>query len=508
MPEGDHQRSRSTRESPKADEAETHTPPFPEGKGAPIATSWPSNAEAERRFLSQASQVLAASTEYESSLLTVAGLALPYLGSWCIVDIMEVDGSMRRLGIVHPDPLKQEHARRLQDGWPPARGDLVGLPRAIESRSSEIIPNVTDEMLVEVSRNADNLRDLRALAIGSVVVVPLVARDNVIGAITFVSADAEEPYGDAELELAEDLAARCALTLDNARLLRDAGNARGEAEHARTRAAQMNERLVVASIRQQELADEARDASLAKSQFLATMSHEIRTPINAVIGYADLLDLEIAGPLTSRQREFLDHMLASCRHLIVLIDDILDLAKVESGRMALNLEVERVDESIAAAVVLIQPQATAVGLNVTITGPASGLLYLGDGDRVRQTLAILLSNAVKFTEPGGSVSVSCGATGAPDADAKLQGDGPWVFIRVEDSGVGISPAEAETVFQPFVQVDEGNTRKRGGAGLGLAIALELAGRMGGDLTLQSVLGKGSCFTLWLPAGSPPETVEG
>ncbi len=503
MPAPDHQRSDSARESSGVDEVEPHSTRLAEAETSRTARSGPSRREGERRFLSRASQLLAASTGYESTLLTVAGMALPYLGSWCIVDIVDADGSMRRLGIVHPDPLKQEHARRLKDGWPPARGDPIGLPRAALSRSSEFIPHVTDEMLAEVSRSAENLGDLRALAIGSVLVVPLMARDQVIGAITFVSANTGEPYTDADLELAEDLAAPCALTLDNARLLRDANEARAEAEDARARAAQMNERLVVASLRQQELADEAREANLAKSQFLATMSHEIRTPVNAVIGYADLLEMEVAGPLTSGQREYLDRMLASCRHLMGLIEDILDLSKVEAGRMVLKRGVEPVDESVAAAVVLIQPQATAAGLHLTNTSPGRGLLYLGDGDRVRQILTILFSNAVKFTEPGGSVSVRCGATSAPDAGAKLEGEGPWVFIRLEDSGVGISPAEAETVFQPFVQVDRGNTRKRGGAGLGLAIALELARRMGGDLTLRSVLGEGSCFTLWLPAGSPP-----
>jgi signal transduction histidine kinase len=98
--------------------------------------------------------------------------------------------------------------------------------------------------------------------------------------------------------------------------------------------------------------------------------------------------------------------------------------------------------------------------------------------------------------------VSCGTSRTPDAEAKLAGDGPWTFIRVADTGIGISPAEAETVFQPFVQADPGNTRKQGGAGLGLSIGLELARRMGGDLTLRSARGEGSCFTLWLPAGAP------
>ncbi|MBA2671685.1 MAG: GAF domain-containing protein, partial [Gemmatimonadetes bacterium] len=430
----DHQGTDSARESPSVDEIEAHATRLADEETSRTARSGPSRRGGEKRFLSRASQVLAESTEYESTLLTVAGMALPQMGSWCIVDIAEADGSMRRLGIVHPDPLKKDHARRLKDSWPPARGDPIGLPRAVLSRASEFIPDVTDEMLVDVARSAENLRDLRALGIGSLLVVPLIARANVIGSITFVSDSIAEPYADADLELAEDLATRCALTLDNARLLRDANEARAEAEHARARAAQMNERLVVSSIRQQELAEEAREASLAKSQFLATMSHEIRTPINAVIGYADLLELEIAGPLNPKQRAYLDRILASCRHLMELIEDILDLSKVEAGRMELKREAEPVDDSIAAAVILIQPQATAAGLSLTTTRPENVHFFLGDGDRVRQILTILLSNAVKFTEPGASVSVRGGATSAPDAGANLPGDGPWVFIQVTDTG--------------------------------------------------------------------------
>ena len=181
------------------------TPPAPDGDSAP-------------RFLSRVSQYLAESLDYERTLLAVAGMALPYLGSWCIVDVVEADGSMRRLGIVHPDPVKQEYASRLTKGWPPHRDDALGLPQAERSRASEVIPQVSDEMLVEVARSEGNLRDLRALGIGSVVVVPLIARGTVLGAITFVSADVGHQYTEADLALAEDLAARCAIAIDNARL--------------------------------------------------------------------------------------------------------------------------------------------------------------------------------------------------------------------------------------------------------------------------------------------------
>lgn len=455
-------------------------------------------------FLTRASQYLASSLDYETTLLNVAGLALPYLGSWCIVDVVEADGSMRRIGIVHPDPLKQEYADRLRAGWPPDRDDPLGAPRAVRSGVTEFIPHVSDEMLVEVARGEGNLRDLRGLGIGSVVVVPLASRTHVLGAISFVSADGQHHYSDADVKLAEDLGVRCAIALDNARLFSDLEVAREAMQTARDRAAQLNERLVLASVRQQELADEAREAARAKSQFLATVSHEIRTPINAIVGYADLLEMEIAGPITDKQREFLARQKASSTHLIGLIDDILDLAKVESGRMHVRQETLAAEEAVTTALTLIEPQARMGGVTVTTDCSGGRNFYSGDGDRVRQILAILLSNAVKFTDRGGDVTVRCGVARVPDPGSRVDAsDGPWTVIQVEDTGIGISAEAAEAVFEPFVQVDFGNTRKLGGAGLGLAIALELARRMGGDLTLRSEPGAGSTFTLWLPWAAPP-----
>ncbi len=447
-------------------------------------------------FLASASQYLAASLDYEDTLVTVAGMALPYLGSWCIVDVVEADGSMRRLGILHPDPEKQERARRLKEGWPPSRNDPIGVPRVIRTRATEVIHSVSDEMLVDLAISEENLQDLRALGIGSVVVVPLIARDSVIGAITFIGAKGGHQYADTDVELAEDLAARCSIALDNARLF-------SEVEAIREAAVELNEQLVLSSIRQQELAEEARDANQAKSRFLANMSHEIRTPINAIIGYTELLAMGVAGPITADQTEYLSRVKASSAHLIGLIDEILDLAIVESGRMVVDNEIVSTRKSVEAAISLIQPQVSSAGVGLeTRCSEASGY-YIGDKDRVRQVLVILLSNALKFTDRGGSIVVECGTTQTPEA--KLVGEGPWTFISVADTGIGISPTDAANVFQPFVQVDAANTRRKGGAGLGLPIGLELARRMGGDLTLRSVSGEGSCFTLWLPSAAPAES---
>ena len=474
----------------------------------------PADAEGKLAFLAESSRHLADSLDYESTLRTVAGLALPFLGSWCIVDLVEPDGSMRRLAVVHPDPRKQELVAGLAKSWPPARDDPLGAPRAVRTREIEVIPCVDDDMLVAVARDPENLRTLRALGIGSVIVVPLIARGGVLGALTLVSADAGHQYGPADIALAGDLGARCAMAIDNARLHRDARS-------AGALAAQMNQRLVIASIREQELAERAqrladeaqglaevaREASRAKSQFLSSMSHEIRTPLNAIIGFTELFSLEIAGPLTPGQHEYLSRIRAASAHLLKLIEDVLDLAKVEAGRMEVQEERADVATAVTAAVGLMDPQAAAAGITIDYQEGAADR-YVGDEDRVRQILLNLLANAVKFTERGGRVTVTCGTTHDADEEARLSGDGPWVFVRVADTGIGIAPEMRESVFGAFVQTEHGLTRRRDGTGLGLTISRELARRMGGDLTLRSVEGEGACFTLWLrpapPAGGSPE----
>ena len=259
-----------------------------------------------------------------------------------------------------------------------------------------------------------------------------------------------------------------------------------------------------------ELARRAADeANRAKSQFLANMSHEIRTPINAIAGYAELLELGIGGSLTEQQRHQVQRIRSSSVHLTTLVNEVLDLAKVESGQMTAQREHIPAAQVLADALAMVQPQAARRGLRLfDHTAEAGEAAFVGDGDRVRQILTNLLSNGVKFTEPGGRVSVCATVTAEPDQDARLPGAGPWVRIDVEDTGMGIPPERLSTIFDPFVQVDASYTRQAGGTGLGLTISRRLARLMEGDLTVRSTLGRGSCFTLWLPAAPETEAAEG
>jgi PAS domain S-box-containing protein len=254
------------------------------------------------------------------------------------------------------------------------------------------------------------------------------------------------------------------------------------------RAAAERELLLV---REQRARHEAEAASRAKSEFLAVMSHELRTPLNAIGGYVDLLELGVRGPLTETQREDLGRIQKSQRHLLGLINEVLNYTRVEAGAVRYELADVRLGEVVASVEPLIRPQLDARGLALLIE-PLGDATVRADREKVRQVLLNLLSNAVKFTDRGGRVTIRC------EAAAPTQ-PGAMVELQVVDTGEGIPANKLEAVFEPFVQAHTGLTRPHDGVGLGLAISRDLARGMGGELTARSTMGQGSTFTLSLPA---------
>jgi signal transduction histidine kinase len=414
-------------------------------------------AELRARFLSEAGKVLASSLDYRETLNAVAGLAVPEIADWCAVDLVGPDDSLERVAVVHPDPAKVELAKQLQERYPDDKNAPHGLYNVLRTGKSEMMEKIPEELLVASAQDAEHLRIIRELHLVSYMAVPLKTPDSMLGVISFVSTSDDRLYGPDDLRLAEDLAGRAALAIEKAQLFR-----------------------------------EAQQANEAKSRFLATMSHEFRTPLNAILGYSDLLEAEIKGPLNDEQREQLGRLRRSAMHLRDLINDVLDLSRLEAGKADLRVGVFELADLVAHTVELVQPDATEKQLEL-ITDIADAPKRVNtDSGKLRQILLNLLSNAVKFTHKG-SVKLT-----VRESQRSLE-------FEVRDTGIGVAPEQQQLLFKPFTQVDQSMTRTQGGSGLGLAVSQGLAQVLGGHITVESEPGVGSAFTLHLPIVAPDVT---
>jgi len=261
---------------------------------------------------------------------------------------------------------------------------------------------------------------------------------------------------------------------------------------------------------------ELEEASRMKSEFLANMSHELRTPLNAIIGFSEVLGDGLIGDLSDQQKKFIGDIFSSGKHLLSLINDILDLSKVEAGKMMLDLESVQISSLFANSLSIVKEKAQARHISLALNAPRELGSIRADARKVKQIVYNLLSNAVKFSTDGGEVSLQ--ATRVPrSAVGQLQGDATgrvfplannsfaeFLEISVTDGGIGITPEGMEALFKPFSQIDSGLARKYQGTGLGLAMIKLLSELHGGTLAVESAEGKGSRFTVWLPLRSDDE----
>lgn len=420
--------------------------------------------ERRTRLLTEAAGAFAASTGYDATIEAIGTIAVPTFAEWCIVDVREPDGTVRRAEVIYheADPTGLEGPRARRAVITPEQP----VSNVLRTGASYLLEEVPASLLDSGAWDGEELARIRALDPRSLLSVPLRAGPHILGAITLAStrSGAARLYTSDDLAVAEEFARRAAIAIEAAAHYRDMATAR--------------------------LAAEA--ANRVKSDFLATMSHELRTPLNAIVGYVQLLALEISGPITDAQREYLRRIEASQQHLLGLIEDVLQFAKIEAGHVDLQLADISVHDILAEAAGLAIPQMQRKGLRYDFAPCDSGVRVRGDRARMRQVVLNLLSNAMKFTDAAGRITREC----IPN---ELD-----VIIRVTDTGIGIPQDKMELVFEPFVQLDNTLTRKADGTGLGLAISRSFAREMGGDLTATSVVGEGSAFSLRLPRAPRPD----
>ncbi len=343
-------------------------------------------------------------------------------------------------------------------------------------------PLVTEDYAQDTRISRDYDEPVRSEGIVANLVVPIPLKGETIG-LLYVANRHKTTFTAGDQAILSTLARQAAIAIENATLYAQVSRYADDLEakvEARTRELQEANRQLEA-------------ASQHKSEFLANMSHELRTPLNAIIGFSEVLLEPMFGSLNEKQAEFLQDILSSGRHLLSLINDILDLSKVEAGRMELHLEPFNLPLAIESAMTLVRERANRhrIALNLAVDDKLGE--FVADERKVRQILLNLLSNAVKFTPDGGQVSVT-----ARRADDHVE-------ITVRDTGIGIAPEDQAVIFEAFRQVGRGRGQKREGTGLGLTLAKEYVELHGGKISVQSEVGKGSTFTFTLPERPWPES---
>jgi PAS domain S-box-containing protein len=513
-------------------------------------------------FIAEASELLSASMEYEETLERLAQLAVPRLADWCSIDMVGEGGQIERLVVAHEDPEKVRWANELQERYPPDADAPHGVAYVIRTGKPEFLPEIPAELLDAAVGDDEELRRIvNELGLHSSICVPLSARGRVLGALSLIAAESHPPFTQADFALAVELARRAGIIVDNARLFRvverganaaralayvadgvvlldDEGIVRSwnpaaaaitgiSEEHAVGRPVkevlpawellashvplvgpgEQAARPVTVPMTLQgrelwvsasgvdfgegtvyALSDVTDEHALetARAEFVATASHELRTPLAAVYGAIRTLrrdDIELSE---EDEAAFLEMIESETGHLSQIVDQILLAGQLDAD--AVEIELDEFDPAdIASSVIESASVHLPQGISLRLTRNGSNRIVC-DENKLRQVLTNLIDNAIKYSPDGGEVEV------------QLAAENGQCLIVVADEGLGIPSSELERIFEKFYRLDPQQTRGVGGSGLGLYICRELVERMDGRLEVESEPGRGSRFTVALPAG--------
>jgi signal transduction histidine kinase len=402
------------------------------------------------RFLAEASRLLAESIDYKATLRTVARLAVPDVADWCVVDLLQADGTLGRVAIAHRDPLRRELAHHLQEFFPPRVDATSGPANVARTGRTEFVADIAESVLRQIAPEPERVRVLRQLGMNSYTSVALATRSRTLGSISFFT-EAPRVFHADDVLMAEDLARRAATAIDNARLY-----------------------------------EEAMRAARARDEMLAIVTHDLRTPVSAILAAA-ALQLTTPGAV-DRVRARAETIQRSARHMDRLIRDLTDLGQIEAGRFAIEPTSHDVGLLIRHVVDTLQPvaakQCSEVRMNVVGTIPR----VVCDGDRIIQVLSNLASNAINVS--------------APSVTIHVEARHPDVLFTVSDTGPGIAPDDVPFMFDRYWRA---RTAHYKGTGLGLPIVKGIIDAHEGRIWVESQLGIGTqfFFTLpWISAGRP------
>jgi PAS domain S-box-containing protein len=413
-------------------------------------------AEQAQRFLGRISDELAGSIDFRETVQCVAKLAVPQMGDMCVVYVVGEQGEVRRAAATHVNPHKQALLDHLLQATPIRTGfGDSPVTRALRSGEAELVGGVTDQALESYAADPEHLRTLQQLAPRSLIAVPLISRGRTLGVITLACSESARRYKEEDLAMARELARRAALALDNARLYA-----------------------------------EAQQASRARHDLLHVVSHDLRNSLNALLLNLDVLLAETPEhERRTRSRPQLESIQRSAHQMERLVRDLLDVENLETGHFAVHPGVVDAAELVGETIELLQPVAAEKDLTLESDAASDLPLMRADPTRLQQVLVNLVSNAIKFTPPGGRVVVSVRLDPAEEG---------MVRLAVTDTGIGIREEDIPHVFDRYWQGDHSRASGRG-AGLGLAIARGIVEAHGGRIWIRSGESRGSTFLFTLPA---------
>jgi PAS domain S-box-containing protein len=410
--------------------------------------------EQRLRLLADVGAVLAQSNDYQETIRRLADLVVPDLADWCVVDVIDAHGP-RRVAVAHIDPAKRELAEEIERRYPPDPERSSALANVIRTGESLLTPDVSRDMLRAAATDDEHFRLLDQAGIGSAVTIPLIARGQVLGAMTLVRGPEGPSYSVADLPLFEEVARRAALSVDNARLL-----------------------------------DEANEAVRLRDDFLAMASHDMRTPLSVILANIQLARRKLAAGHEAEASRHMESAERTTQKMTGLVGELMDVTILRTGQQ-LPLRREPVDLAAVARGYGEEYQRMSDQHRVVINAPDT-LVGEWDGSRVERVLRNLLDNALKYSPHGGLIRLD--VTEETDAFGRR-----WATIGVEDEGVGIPEDELPQLFQKYHRGS--NTRELRGTGLGLAGSQAVIEQLGGSIEVSSRLGEGSVFTVRLPAAA-------
>lgn len=411
-------------------------------------------AEQTARFLADVSVTLSTTVDYDTTFRQLAKLSVPFFADWCIVDVVDNDGTLQRAAIVHNDPEKLQLGLSIKQKFV-LRDDAPHSPaNALRTGRSVLISDITDDIIATFTQDDEHLRLMRQLHLKSYIGVPVIARGRPLGVISFLTADSQRRYDAEDLALAEDLAHRTAIALDNAHLYQ-----------------------------------ELREADRLKDEFLAMLAHELRNPLAPIRNSLFIMRApNVAPELTQQVLAIAERQV---QHMARLLDDLLDVSRISRGRIELRKEPVDIARVVQLAMDAVQPLVNESQHEVTVSLPSEPVKIFADPTRLEQILTNLLNNACKYTEPRGHIWL------------EVERQGNELVIRVRDTGIGISSEMLPRIFDLFVQASRQLERSHGGVGIGLTLVRRLIELHGGTIDARSPgLGKGSEFIVRLPLVAP------